>query len=160
MPLIRRGGVTLPLEHMAQMPPTIMTDNFRPHHAEHAVFVAVHGPWDAVEVGGPAAAALEFVVGGVEGRVAGGAVVGAFRRHVFVVFARVRRFGALFADHTELRRGEDGAPFAVGLRDGVGAAGGGGAAVAAHVVFGGSAAAEETAEQGDRRQGVEFYPAT
>lgn len=62
----------------------------------------LHRSRDGVEVGRPAAAALELVRGRVERRVAGGAVVGAGGGEVLVVLAGVGCFGALFADDAEL----------------------------------------------------------
>ena len=52
------------------MSSTFRTRDLRPRHTESAVSVPVHGTRNAVEVGGPAAAGLEFVSGGVEGCVA------------------------------------------------------------------------------------------
>ena len=69
---------------------------------------------------------------------------------MLVVLARVGGLGALLAQDAELLRGEDGAPFVVGLVDRVrGHVGGGGG------VLGGGAAegAEEGAEGGDAGHG-------
>lgn len=50
----------------------------------------------------PAAARLELVGCFVERRIAGGAIVGALGREVFVVFAGEGGFGAFLADDAEL----------------------------------------------------------
>lgn len=102
MPFISRGIVALSLEHMAQMAPTITTDDFRPRHPEAPVGMAGHSPWDGVEVRRPAAAGLELVACLVQRRITGGAGVDAGAGHVLVEFARVRGFGALFAEDAEL----------------------------------------------------------
>lgn len=102
MPLIRRRVVTLTLEHMAQVPAAVATDDLRPLHAKRAVCVSGDGAGDAVEVGGPSAARFEFMVGGVERRVAAGAVVAPTRRLVLIVLAGEGGLGALFAENAEL----------------------------------------------------------
>ena len=76
MPLIRRRRISFPLKHMAQMATALRARNLRAIHAEGAVGVSLHGTRNAVEVGGPAAAGFEFVVGGVEGCLAGCAGLG------------------------------------------------------------------------------------
>ncbi len=102
MPLIRRRRVTLPLEHMPQMPAALGARDLRARHAEGAVRVADDGAGDAVEIRGPAAAGLELVRGPVEGGVAAGAGVGAGRGGVLVVGAGVGGLGAFFAEDAEL----------------------------------------------------------
>lgn len=64
--------------------------------------MAHDGARDAVEVGGPAAAALELVVRLVQRRVAAGARVDARVRVVLVVGAAAGRLRALFAEDAEL----------------------------------------------------------
>ena len=118
MPLIRRRRIPLPLEHMPQMSSTPRTHNLRPFHPKSAIHIPLHGAGDAVEIRRPAAPGLELLVGGVERGVAGGAVVGACGRHVFVVGAGEGGFGAFFAEDAELSWGEDGAPFGGGFLDG------------------------------------------
>ena len=73
MPLVRRRGIALPLEHMAQVAAALAAQDLRPRHAERRVRVPGHGAGDGVEVGGPAAAGLELVRRAVERGVAGGA---------------------------------------------------------------------------------------
>ena len=102
MPLVRRRRISLPLKDMAQMSSTLGTYDFRPRHAECTVRVSRNRTWDGVEVRGPPAAALEFVVRGVERGVAGGAGVNTFGRCVLVIFAGKRGLGAFLADDTEL----------------------------------------------------------
>ena len=102
MPLVRRRIIPLPLEHMPQVPSTITTHNLRPCHSERAVSMPRHGPRDRVEVRGPPAAGLEFVVGFVERGVAGGAGVDAGVGLVFVERVREGRFRAFFAEDAEL----------------------------------------------------------
>lgn len=96
-----------------------------------------HRPRNTIEIRRPPAPALELVGRVVEGRVAGGAGVGAGAGHVFVVGAGVGRFGAFLAEDAELfcegclvdgvgdregrrsTRVENGLPFVVALGDGV-----------------------------------------
>ena len=61
-----------------------------------------HGAGDGIEEGGPAAAALEFVLGGVEGGVAADAGVDAGLGSVGVVLAGEGGLGALFTEDAEL----------------------------------------------------------
>lgn len=102
MPLIRRRVVTLTLEHMAQVPAAVSTDDLRPLHAERAVCMSGDGAGNAVEIGWPSTARFEFMVGGVERRVASGAVVATARRLVLVVLASEGGFGAFFSENAEL----------------------------------------------------------
>ena len=55
------------------MPATFRTHNLRARHPKRTVRMPRHGAWDGIEVGGPAAAGFELVIGTVEGRFAGGA---------------------------------------------------------------------------------------
>ena len=87
---------------MSQMAPTVTAHNFRPGHAEGAVRVPRYSPGDAIEICRPSTARLELVRGFVERGIAGGAGVDAGGGHVLVVFPSVRRFGAFFAEDTEL----------------------------------------------------------
>ena len=75
----------------------------------------------------------------------GGAHIGAGGGHVLVVFARVGRLGALFADDAELLRREHGLPFVLALPD----------RVVRHVFGLTAAAAEEGAQEGDGGHGTE-----
>lgn len=102
MTLIGGRGISLALEDMPQMAPAIRTHNLDPLHAKGAIGMSGDGAGDGVEEGGPAAAGLELVLGGVEGCVAAGAGVDAFGGHVFVVFADKGGFGALLAEDAEL----------------------------------------------------------
>lgn len=151
MPLIRRGRVPFPLEHMAQMAAALGANDLRPGHAEGAIRMPRHGAGDAVEVGGPAAAALELVAGLVQRRVAGQAVVRARGRHVLVVLAREGRLRALLADHPELLRREDGLP--LGGRARVRVVG----PLVGHVVVvvGGGAGGEESGEEWEGGPGAD-----
>jgi len=119
MPLVRRRIVTLPLEHMSQVSATVGADDLRPGHPEGAVCMPRHGAGDVVVVGGPAAAGLEFVVRGVEWRVARSAGVDTGLGHVFVILAGEGSFGAFFADDAELLFVENCLPFVIGLLDGI-----------------------------------------
>lgn len=58
--------------------------------------------WDAIEIGGPSAAGLEFVRRSVQRRIAAGAGVDAAGGHVLVVDAGVGGFRTLFAEDAEL----------------------------------------------------------
>lgn len=84
MPLIRRRREPLALKHMTQMPTAIGAHNLGPHREQRSVLVALYGAGDAVKVGGPAAAAAEFVRGLVEGRFAAGTGVHALGGVVLV----------------------------------------------------------------------------
>lgn len=86
MAFVRRGGEALTLEDVAQMTATVRADDFNTRHPQAAVFVASHGPRDAVEVGGPSTAGLELRVGLVEGCVAPRTGVDTFAGVVLVVF--------------------------------------------------------------------------
>jgi len=119
MPLIRRRRKPLALEHMPQVAPALGADDLRARHAPGFVLDALDGAGHGVEEGRPAAAGLEFGVGGVEGRVAGGAGVGAGGGVVLVVGSGGGWFGRFLADYSELFRREDGAPLVVGFLDGV-----------------------------------------
>ena len=61
-----------------------------------------HRARDAIEIGGPSAAGLEFVGRFVQRRVTGGAGVDAVGGHVLVVDAGEGGFSALFTEDTEL----------------------------------------------------------
>lgn len=102
MPLVRRRREPLTLEHMAQVPAAVSASDLDALHEEAAVLVALHRAGDAVEVGGPAAAALELVRGLVQGRVAAGARVDALGGVVLVEGAGARRLGSLLAQDAEL----------------------------------------------------------
>lgn len=102
MPLIRRRRVPLPLEHMSQMPTTVRTHNLNAFHPKRAIRVSRHGARYGIEESRPAAAGFEFVIGGIERRVAARAGVGAARGLVLVVFAGEGGFGAFFAEDAEL----------------------------------------------------------
>lgn len=102
MPLIRRRREPLPLEDMTQMPAAIGAHNLGPHREQGPVLVALYSAGDAVKVGGPAAAAAEFVRGFVEGRFAAGTGVDALGGVVFVEFTGAGCFGTLFAQDAEL----------------------------------------------------------
>src|SRR5947207_205392 len=102
MPLIRRRWVSLSLEHMAQMTPTICAYNLRPLHSKSLVRISLHRSGNSVEERRPTAPRREFVICLVEGCVAGGAGVDAVAGHVFVEFTGVGSFGALLADDAEL----------------------------------------------------------
>lgn len=106
MPLVRGRGETLALEDVAQMPAAVGAHNLGPHREQGAVLVAHHGAGDAVEVGGPAAAAAELVRGLVERRLAACARVDALGGVVLVELAGAGGFGALFTQDAELFFGE------------------------------------------------------
>ena len=63
MPLISRRRISLPLKHMSQMPPAVITHNLRPLHAKRAVGISLHSTRHRVEIRRPATARLEFVRG-------------------------------------------------------------------------------------------------
>lgn len=73
MPLVGGRRVALALEHMAQVASTVAANDLRPLHAKSAVGVPGHSAGDGIEESRPAAAGLELVLCGVDGRVAAGA---------------------------------------------------------------------------------------
>jgi len=102
MALIRGRRKALSLKHMAQMPTAVGADDLGALHAEGAVDAALDRARHGVEKRRPPAPRLELGVGLVQRRVARRAVVRARARVVLVVRARVRRFGARGAQHSEL----------------------------------------------------------
>jgi hypothetical protein len=102
MSLIRRRIIPLPFKDMAQMPTAVAAHDLRALHTERLVRMSRHRAGDAVKVRGPAAAALELVVGLVERRAAGCARVHAGVRVVLVELVGEGRFGAFFAEDAEL----------------------------------------------------------
>lgn len=102
MPLVGRRGVTLSLEDMAQVPSAIRTHNLGALHAKGRVRMSGYGAGNTVEIRGPAASRLELVVRRVQRCVAAGAGVDTGGWRVFIVFARERRFCALFPENPEL----------------------------------------------------------
>lgn len=65
MTLISRILIPFIQKHMSQMATTIMTGNLDAFHEHRVVFMAIDGTWDRVEVRGPSATAVEFMVGRV-----------------------------------------------------------------------------------------------
>ena len=102
VPLVRRGCVAFTLEDVAQMATAVGTDDLGADHAQGTVGVSRHRAGDGIEEGRPATARLELVAGFVERCSATGATVDARGRHVLIVLAGVRGFGALSPQHTEL----------------------------------------------------------
>lgn len=102
MSLVCRGRIALALEDMAQMATAVAAYNLGARHAKGAVCMSRHRAGDRVKVGRPAAAGFELVSGLVERSGASGARIDAARRHMFIVGAGVRGFGALFAKNAEL----------------------------------------------------------
>ena len=102
MSLIRRRRISLPLEHVPQMSPTITTHNFRPLHPKGTIRMPRHGTRNAVKVRRPPASGFELVRCAVQGRGAGGAAVGAGSGRVFVVGAGEGCFGSAGTEDTEL----------------------------------------------------------
>lgn len=102
MPLIRRCRIPLSLEHMPQMPSTVIAHDLRALHPKRRIRVPLHSPRHGVEIRRPAAAGLELVRGRVQRRRAPRARVHALRGVVRVVFACEGAFGAFFAEDAEL----------------------------------------------------------
>lgn len=102
VPLVRRRGVALALEHMSQVTSAIAAHDLCPLHAECAVGVSGHRTGHSIEECRPAAARFELVLSSVDGRIAAGAGVGAGAWHVLVILAREGRLGAFLAKHAEL----------------------------------------------------------
>jgi hypothetical protein len=100
--LVGRGSVALALEHMAKMAAAVRADDLGAGHAVAPVLVPRHGARNTVEIGRPAAAGLELVVGLVQRRVAACTGVDAFRRGVLVIFAGEWCLCTLFSQNTEL----------------------------------------------------------
>lgn len=84
------------------MSTTAGADNLRPGHSERVIRVSRHGAWDAVEVGRPSTAGLEFVGCLVKWCVASGAGVDTLFGHVLIVFSSERGFGSLLAQDAKL----------------------------------------------------------
>lgn len=76
MPLIGGRRVSFALEHMSQVSSAVAADNLRPLHTESGISVPSHSARDGIEESRPAAARLEFVLRGVDGRLTASAVVG------------------------------------------------------------------------------------
>ena len=87
MSFIRRRRITFSLEHMSQMPSAIAAHNLRSFHPKRPIYMPRHCARHSVKESRPAAAGLEFLVGGIERSTAGGAGVDAGGRVVFVVVA-------------------------------------------------------------------------
>lgn len=102
MSLVRRRRVSLALEHMSQMTPTVRADNLCSLHSECAIGVASDSTWDVIEVCRPSAARLELVGSFVERSITSSAGVHSSIWHVLIVFAGEGSFGALFSDYAEL----------------------------------------------------------
>jgi len=115
MPLISRRRVSLPLENMPQMSPTIAAHDLRPRHPEGAVRMPRHRPRDTVEIRRPATPAFELVRSFVERRIARGAGVHARGGHVLIVFAREGRLGAFLAEDAELFFVQNSLPLIIAL---------------------------------------------
>ena len=75
MPLIRRRGISLALEHMPQMAPTFTAHDLRPRHPKRAIRMPRHSARNAVEIRRPPAAGLELVRRFVEGCIASSAIL-------------------------------------------------------------------------------------
>ena len=106
MPLIILAPEALPFEHMPQVTPAVRAHNLRPHHAQCAVFEALHGSRDGLVVGGPPTARVEFLARSVEWRGAAGASVDARVRVVLVVLAGARALCGALAEDAELLCGK------------------------------------------------------
>lgn len=102
MALIRRVGEALALEDVAEVAAAVGTGDLDSFHEHAGVLEAFDGAGDAVEVGGPAAAAAELVRCLVQGGVTPGACVHTLRRVVLVKLAGPGRLGALLAEDAEL----------------------------------------------------------
>lgn len=100
--LVGRGGEPLALEDVAQVAAAVGAYDLDALHEHAGVLEALDGAGDAVEVGRPAAAALELVRRLVQGRVAPGARVHARGRGVLVELAGPGGLGALLAEDPEL----------------------------------------------------------
>lgn len=100
--LVGRGGEALALEDVAQVAAAVVADDLDALHEHAVVLEALDGAGDAVEVGGPAAAAVELVRRLVQGRVAPGARVHARRGGVLVELAGPGGLGALLPEDPEL----------------------------------------------------------
>jgi len=95
MPLVRRCGISLSFENVAEMASTVRTHNLDPLHAECAVRVPCDSSGKSVEECRPAAARLELVVCLVKRCIASGTCVHSLGGHVLVVLSGEWSFGAL-----------------------------------------------------------------
>lgn len=102
MSLICRSLITFSLEDMSQMATTITAHNFGPLHSKGSIGMTRHSPGNAVEVGGPSTAALEFVLSCVEWCITTSTGVDTSVRLMLVVFSGSRSFSTLLAKDTEL----------------------------------------------------------
>ena len=102
MPLIRRCGISFSLKNMPQMTPAIVAHDLCPFHPERIIHEPLHCTGNGVKISGPTASGLELVRCLVQRCVTGGAGIYALGRIVRVVFARIRRLGALLAKNSEL----------------------------------------------------------
>jgi len=106
------GGVkTLALEHVAKVASAVGAHNLNP--ATVGVRQLSHGSRDGVEKGGPAAAAVELLLGGIQRGVARGAVVGTLVGIVLVVLAGPGPLGTFLAKDAKLFLAQLGAPLRV-----------------------------------------------
>ena len=102
MPLVGGSGISLALEDMAEVTAAVGADDLGSRHAMAAVYVSGDGAGDAVEVSGPPAARLKFVVRRVEWRIATGAGINALARLVLVKLPSSRGLSSLLPEDTEL----------------------------------------------------------
>jgi hypothetical protein len=124
--LIRGRGKALALEDVAQVAATVGADNLDAAHAEGPVLVSCNGSGEAVKVGRPAAARLEFVVGLVQRSVAPGTRVDALFGVVLVKLATAGSLGSLLPQDTKLFTVEHSTPLIIGALVWIGHVGVGG----------------------------------
>jgi hypothetical protein len=77
------------------MTPTIRAYDLGPFHTKRSIGMARNSTGDIIEIRRPATSRLEFVVRFIQRRVTSGASINTGIRHVLVIFARERGFGAL-----------------------------------------------------------------
>lgn len=87
---------------MAKMTAAVAADNLSSLHAKCVVHMSLHSSGDGVEVGWPATAGLELVVGRVERGVAASAGIYALGRVMGIIFSRARPLSALLTEYSEL----------------------------------------------------------
>jgi len=102
MPLVGRRRITLALEHMTQMPSTVVAHNLNPLHTKRAILISANGARDCIEERGPSTTGLEFVAGFVQRRLTSCTCVQAGGRGVLVILAHIGRLGTLLAKDAEL----------------------------------------------------------
>jgi hypothetical protein len=87
---------------MAKVTTAVVADNLSSLHTKCVIHMSLHSSGDRVEVGWPATAGLELVVGRVERGVAASTGIYTLRRVMGIVFSSAGALGAFLTEYTEL----------------------------------------------------------